>query len=457
MCNMENIALGGKQAVLQLAGLTSTDKSDRAIVLSKQENETPVCCEFVISKLIKYGWEGQIEPCSLTDDTNASSGFKNFINIRAPELNNVEYHGTLIFIKMNTQLKSMFNNINEFRYNTSINFYKCLKRCEFWCGLSLEDLKRVEMYDPLHYDEVDVKYKSETTVEYYTDVDNQYFVIDGQYLPIKNKIGHVSSVFTKFDTKDKKKYGEFKVRSSMIYEYLHRKKYDFKKDILNVESENCIYLCRNGSVIGTYAKFKYPARRTSHKENISRWVRVRISIMSTSNLNNALDSIFGVNMNKGLIMYNSLPKILQKTLEGNNVIFCKDVKKKLLGEVDLVKLNKKFITMNTSTFEINRVNTVSPITIKEKEIQTRLSKDENGICEVRCGGKFIDVLTDKYVIEIKRYEDRFDALKVLFYYEYYLDHKPRIHLFNQYGKKCPREPMFQRVCDKYNIKLTYEI
>lgn len=190
----------------------------------------------------------------ITKNSTLAAGARIFVNSTAPGFNKKEYHGTTIFIQLNDKsniLRNIFDDLEDIKYKTSINFHKCLERCEFWCGVSPENLEQVKLYDPLHYDAVEPQYK--------------------------------------------------------------------------------------------------------------------------------------------------------------------------------------------------------------KEIQYKLLlKDESGNCEVNCGGKYIDLLTDTYVIEIKRYEDRFDVLKVLFYNEYYLEHKPRIHLFDQNGKKYPRKPMFERVCAKYNITLTYE-
>ena len=96
-----------------------------------------------------------------------------------------------------------------------------------------------------------------------------------------------------------------------------------------------------------------------------------------------------------------------------------------------------------------------PIYILEKDVQLRLAKD-GGQREVSIGGRSIDVLTDKEVIEVKCFKDRLDVLKVLVYCVYYLDKKPRIHLFTRNGEKCQRDPILEKACRKNGINLTYE-
>jgi hypothetical protein len=474
---------GGKQAIFQLSGITNTDKSDRALVISKQTEKEIVCCEFEIQKLLKKGWSDQIEVCSLSDDNTRAAGFRTFVQRRASEITSTEFHGTIILIKMNKQLESLFADIENIKYNTSINFYKCLNTCKFWCGESQDNITKVEMYDPLHYDEVDPKYKKEVTVKCYSDIDdNRYFSINDKYIPIINKLGHSKSHFIDFKLKKNElmEIGEFKIYISMLYYYYGIDKLPDRAKLTEYERENCIYLCRNDSVIGTYAKIKHSVTRTSRVEYISQWMRVRISIESTSNLNNTMDSIFGINMNKGSIIYSSLPDILQKTLLMYTTDICNEFKrlhtehsdkpnivtkpaeleteqvKPLTVDEHITLIKGKKMQDKLSTSVKRQVEQKNPL-IKENDIRDKLAAKEKGKCEVYIGGKRIDVLTDDYVIEIKRYDDRLDALKVLFYYEYYLDRKPRIHLFDQYGEKCLREPVFEEVCKKYNIKLTYEL
>jgi hypothetical protein len=486
---------GGKQAIFQLSGITNTDKSDRAYVLSKQKGCVAVCCEFDISKLLEKGWTSSIEACLLSDTGNSGTGFRTCVKRRAPELNNNEFHGTVILIKMNNQLESLFADIENIKYHTSINFYKCLDTCGFWCGISPNSLTKVEMYDPLHYDEVDPKYKKEVTVKCYEDTNNnRYFVINRGDVDITSTTNKKQNVymsdgkdFVKFEVKNTTEIGQFKMYTSMLYYYYGIDKYiegDKVPDIY--ERENCIYLCRNDSIIGTYEKIKHKVVRTSRIENTSQWMRVRISIESTSDLTHTMDNIFGINMNKGSIMYNSLPEILQKTLLRYNVRICTEFRNKLLAEpvakpvkpvarpvaepvkpvarpvAEPVKPVARPLTVTehitAKEKEIQSTVVKRPVKplIKESDIRDKLATEEKGKCEVNMCGKRIDVLTDEYVIEIKRYDDRLDALKVLYYHLQYPDHKPRIHLFNQDGTRCPREQMFEDVCKKHNIKLTYE-
>ena len=90
---------------------------------------------------------------------------------------------------------------------------------------------------------------------------------------------------------------------------------------------------------------------------------------------------------------------------------------------------------------------------REKEIQTKLNQELGGEIEVETEFGFIDILTKDELIEIKIGHDwKCGIGQLLAYGEYYKDHVKRLHLFDfKYDKK------IDKVCEKYNIKLSYEI
>lgn len=90
---------------------------------------------------------------------------------------------------------------------------------------------------------------------------------------------------------------------------------------------------------------------------------------------------------------------------------------------------------------------------REKEIQKKLSQELGGEIEVETEFGFIDILTKDELIEIKIGHDwKCGIGQLLAYGEYYKDHIKRLHLFDfKYDEK------IAKVCEKYNIKLSYEI
>jgi hypothetical protein len=477
-------SFGGKQAVLQLAGITADNKSDLAIVVSKQESEIAVCCEFGINDLLKYGWANTIKPCSLNEKNNLATGFNEFVSRLAPHFTNTKTHGTMIFIKMNHNLKTLFDdNCKDIRYNTSINFFKCLDKCKLYIGKSKSTVEEVKMFDPLYFDQISDKYKKIVTVQCYSKDSVQCFVVDGKYFPIINKLGHIKSDDSTFDSDGFVKTFKFKIYFSMLYE-LHR------KNILNLDKlKRKIYLSRNNAIIGVYNPLN-SGQRVQKDRHASRYCNIRIEIESTNNLNNVIDKIFGINMNKGALIYDSMPKNLQKTIKQIYTNFCTNSIKQMIIDYPYnnteqkeqqtpikidksipikiepktnLQLPKKNIQVNTDVKppvvvplspQVKTPIVVVPIT--EKSVQEKLLKRENGRQEVNINGRFIDVLTKKHIIEVKRFIDRLDALKVLYYHMHYPDHIARIHLFDHNGNKCPKDDTFENLCKKNNIKLTYE-
>lgn len=74
------------------------------------------------------------------------------------------------------------------------------------------------------------------------------------------------------------------------------------------------------------------------------------------------------------------------------------------------------------------------MTMRERDISQLLAEREGGECEVRTPAGSIDVLTDKYVYEVKVARQWKAALgQVLAYARAYPDRKPRLYLFGELG------------------------
>ena len=92
----------------------------------------------------------------------------------------------------------------------------------------------------------------------------------------------------------------------------------------------------------------------------------------------------------------------------------------------------------------------------EFEIQQKLNKKLNGICEVFTELGIIDILTDNKIIEIKDIKNWKSALgQILVYSEFYPDHKKCIHLYGIENNKKFLEKI-KNIYLKYNVELTYE-
>uniref|UniRef100_A0A6G6ADR0 KilA-n domain-containing protein n=1 Tax=Borely moumouvirus TaxID=2712067 RepID=A0A6G6ADR0_9VIRU len=91
----------------------------------------------------------------------------------------------------------------------------------------------------------------------------------------------------------------------------------------------------------------------------------------------------------------------------------------------------------------------SSICTKEKEIQLDLQKKYKGQIEVKTKSGRIDLLTDKYLIEIKDYYDWKNAVgQLMVYSTYYTEKIKCIYLFNV-GTNDTKEII--KVCKKYDI------
>lgn len=88
----------------------------------------------------------------------------------------------------------------------------------------------------------------------------------------------------------------------------------------------------------------------------------------------------------------------------------------------------------------------------ERKIQIKLQKELGGDIEVETDFGFIDLLTNTEIIEIKSGNLWKHGLGQLCVYgEFYKDHIKRLHLFDfEYNEK------INKLCEKYNIKVSYE-
>jgi hypothetical protein len=96
----------------------------------------------------------------------------------------------------------------------------------------------------------------------------------------------------------------------------------------------------------------------------------------------------------------------------------------------------------------------SPPTLTEQGVSEDLSEKLCGDREVPVSGGRIDILTEDEIIEVKTYQNRYNAIgQVLRYcHVYHKDLKPRIHLFDHHGEK---DKDFQKVCRKVGIWVSY--
>jgi hypothetical protein len=89
-------------------------------------------------------------------------------------------------------------------------------------------------------------------------------------------------------------------------------------------------------------------------------------------------------------------------------------------------------------------------------ISDRIAEEEIGVREVFTSNNHrIDILTKKYIIEVKNYNARIKAIGQVFYYQSdYPGHKLWIHIFDHNGE---RDTSYAKTCEMNNIKLTYEL
>lgn len=95
----------------------------------------------------------------------------------------------------------------------------------------------------------------------------------------------------------------------------------------------------------------------------------------------------------------------------------------------------------------------------EYTIQQRLAAELDGECEVPTEVGFIDILTQSEVIEIKSMSRWLHAVGQIQGYYTFLNNKSlimRIHLFYFNTSELDKMPLIEKLCNKYDIKVTIE-
>ena len=83
----------------------------------------------------------------------------------------------------------------------------------------------------------------------------------------------------------------------------------------------------------------------------------------------------------------------------------------------------------------------------------KLQEELGGCIEVYTEFGFIDLLTDKEIIEIKNGNNwKHGFGQIIVYGEFYPLHKKRLHLFN-----IQKDLEIEKFCKKYNVNIEYEI
>lgn len=130
--------------------------------------------------------------------------------------------------------------------------------------------------------------------------------------------------------------------------------------------------------------------------------------------------------------------------------YCIDYKRRFAN-------NKKYyiITSKTMEFLLERRKFKTNVRNNiEKEISDRIAKELDGKREACIDdGKRIDILTDEYIIEVKKDSKKLEAIgQILYYSKFYPDKIKRIHLFEWKEK----DIIYKEICKSLDIKLTYE-
>lgn len=91
--------------------------------------------------------------------------------------------------------------------------------------------------------------------------------------------------------------------------------------------------------------------------------------------------------------------------------------------------------------------------MNERDVSQALAEQENGKCEVKTPVGYIDVLTDKYVYEVKIAKRWKEAVgQVLAYQAHYPNHKPRLYL---YGKPSIKKKTIEEQCRALGIVVVW--
>lgn len=481
-------SFGGKQAIMYLAELKNNNNNENYIIIvTKKRNHYPIACCIKIKDIQNEGWNDTIKAKDSKDDM---TGQETVILSWIDKIDDADFSGTFIFIQVTRVNEDLIDNIigcpeknidnSDFIHNMRIDYADRLNECKLWFGRTKDTLHKIDMYDPVYItsDIIDEKYYRQINVGVYRNIehDRYSYVIDGEYIEYVNKRNHSKNEFTVFEESDEyEKITDFKIEYNMILQVFLDCKCtcnankcigsdDCKKKKLErqLRKEEGIYLYRNNIVIGKYPQLgSDKARRTALYEQYTDWTRMKISITADNNLNNEVDKIFGINLNKMDIQWNSLSPILKKTITLYTDSYWGEIKKLML---DLSKPQPQPQPQTLQHIQplpqpLPRPQPQPqprPPKRDEKYYRTLLQKREGGTTEVNLGGMRCDVKTDKHVIEIKQWNKRIEGFKVLWYASWYNNDtkiRPRIHIINHNGVRCKH---LKVSCQKYGIDLSYE-
>ncbi len=109
--------------------------------------------------------------------------------------------------------------------------------------------------------------------------------------------------------------------------------------------------------------------------------------------------------------------------------------------------------------ELNNINPTHNNSI-EKNIRNRMCKELRGQIEVETEYGFIDIMTDDEIIEIKEISNWKNAIGQILSYSFSdmcINKKKRIHLFSEKEIDTIQLNNINKITDKYDISLTYEV
>lgn len=320
-------SFGGKQAILQLCGIMEASKNNRsrACLFSRKENFKPLFCVFDIEDLLLRGWSNTVVARYVGDNINQPPSLYDMMK------NQFEadgYSGTTIMIKTNNIIDDLLADKADLISKIQKYFFERLKACKMFVE-NEGKFSQVPYSDPLRFDSVDSKHKNAVDLEVYdvklrtytdaSDLEINGYVYDvnainvviingerKEYLPYKNKAKHTHNQLIPFENKHSTFRGKISIRMTT--------QPDLPKDtIFNLYKRDRLFVVRNGVVVGS---FKFPiSSKTKPYRQVTDTCQVRLIYNSTGSLDDPIDRLFGVNMNKCSIMYKTLPNVFKKTLE----------------------------------------------------------------------------------------------------------------------------------------------
>jgi hypothetical protein len=164
---------------------------------------------------------------------------------------------------------------------------------------------------------------------------------------------------------------------------------EIKRIIKDKKKERCTYLCRNNIIISNFEKCIGVGQRVAQNKNPEAFWRVRIKYNTNNIVDNGLDKIFSVNMNKGIIKYDTLPIELRETIETLSKKMYGIISKRMLADYNnMSKSDNIESTVDKKQKEpLDKNNIESTVDKKQKE-----PLDKNNI----------ESTVDKKLINIKK-------------------------------------------------------